>query len=125
MSGQVSVTPLDEAVAEARREALELVAEMSRAMAIALDALEQIAEPGAEDGSPVEWPLPAKLVLERQQLAAFVTTMEDVPAEQRAAIRATYARKLEAVKQPGSADLSTFELSTAPVLPETKRAREG
>lgn len=102
-------------------ELLDVVGSMAAALAQALDAFEALMAPGAEEGSPVDWPLPAALVLERTQLAAFVETMKHLPADVRDAVRAEYAVRITEAKQTtGYRD--TAELMTSPVLPETKSA---
>lgn len=114
------VAELDAAAAEARREVLDVLAGMAQAMATAMDAFEAIMAPGAEEGSPVEWPLERDLILERQQLAAFVATMKKLPPKVQEDIRRVYVNEMSAAKASSRYHLA--ELRTAPVLPETKIA---
>lgn len=118
---QISVTALDDAVAAARGEALELIRCMAEGVVCAVDAIEPLIAGSDEFDAPVDWPLPKDLVLERCQLVAFVAAMATLPAETRDAVRAAYAPELEKAKATAGMR-STAELPTAPALPETRGA---
>lgn len=115
------VVALDEAVAEGRREVVELLSRMSTVVAHVADTLEAIVEPDAADGEPTDWPLPADLVLERSQLVAFVETVKQMSPERQKAFRDVFAVELTKAKQTDGMR-ATHELNAAPVTPETKGA---
>jgi hypothetical protein len=119
----MSDVDIADVAAQARREAMDIVAEMAGALAVALDAFETLLATENEFGAPVEWPLHPNLVTERVQLAAFVDTMKALPDPVRDFVRAAYGPVLAEAKAR-SGYYTAHELSTSPVLPETKAAVE-